>query len=97
MIIRSVYGAQQSPKMLTMTASDLATFLSRDSRKRWVILWDIIFMRFSSDAEDADGLEPLLSERGRSVPREELPELEVGALAFPIILIGQYSSLLKNY
>lgn len=81
--MRSVYGAQQRPKMLTMMASDLATFLSRDSRKRWVMLWDTIFMRFSKDAEDADGLEPLLSERGLSVPLEELPELEVGEAAAP--------------
>lgn len=81
--MRSVYGAQQSPKVLTMTASDLATFLSRESRKRWAMLWDTIFVRFSKDAEDTDGLEPRLSERGRSAPLEELPELEVGEAAAP--------------
>lgn len=73
--------------MFIMTVSDLVIFLFFDSRKRWVMFWDIIFMRFFSDVEDVEGLEFFLSERGRSVFREELFELEVGEVAVFLSLL----------
>lgn len=104
MIIRRVYGAQQIPKMPTMIASDLATFLSLESLKRWVMLWDTIFIRFSKDRVDAEFLQLFLLQHLGFLTHSELVDsrsfaagLAVEAAAWVLPRVSAESFCLQHF